>query len=444
VAATYLPGVFNPRFARTQRYLGSRLGGLGAFNLPTFVELGTFYNGTYLFVGLILLVVAGLIVGWRFARKRTLLLTLWFLPFFLLHLFVMQYPGTHFYAFMPSWSVLAALPLAALTHADFEHRFDTQSRTFAPALRWGARIVVAIWLAISAGYLYLTFFRQAPEYVVNYDQARLPFYWAPYGENVPQRPRYAVPIQEGWKALGSLSGWGCLEGTFASNEGSQSLRFWYLLPMERVSFGAKPDYVFVSAHQQAPYPRYDTSRLEGYQKVGDVQLRGEPRIEMWARAPLPVAYVTYDVEQFSRAFDRSVPLLNDWPDPTTEVQNGALGEAVRLEAAALSAGALSRGDTLAINLIWRLKQPLAQDYKAFVHVADASGRPLAQWDGFPCLNLGRTSLWAVGKPIRDHVLMTIPEEMPAGEYPVVVGLYDEATGDRLGDRAVEVGTISVR
>jgi hypothetical protein len=40
--------------------------------------------------------------------------------------------------------------------------------------------------------------------------------------------------------------------------------------------------------------------------------------------------------------------------------------------------------------------------------------------------------------------MTIPEDMSADEYRVLVGLYDEATGERLGDRAVKVGTISIR
>jgi 4-amino-4-deoxy-L-arabinose transferase-like glycosyltransferase len=149
VVAIYLPGMLNPRFARTQRYLGSRLGGLGAFSIPIFVELGTFYNGTYFFVGLILLVVIGLALGWCKARRRTLLLALWFLPFFILHLFVMQDPGTHFYLLMPSWSLLAALPLAAVT----------ESRPIRPWLRWGVLGALTVWLLVSAGYLYLTFFR---------------------------------------------------------------------------------------------------------------------------------------------------------------------------------------------------------------------------------------------------------------------------------------------
>ena len=432
VGATYLPGVLDPRFARTQRYLGSRLGGFGAFNLPIFVELGTFYTGTYFFVGLILLVVVGLIVGWRMARMRTLLLALWFAPFLILHLFIMQHPGTHFYLFMPAWSLLAAVPLAAVT----------TSRSMRPALRWGALALVAIWLVVSAGYLYLAFFRQSPEYVVNYDENRAPLYWAPFGENVPQRPRYAFPIQEGWKAVGTLAQWGCLEGSFSSNEGSQSLRFWYLPALERVKFEDVPDYVFVASHLQAPYPPFSDSRLEGYQQVGEVRLRDEPRIGIWAREPSP--YAIYDEEVFAGVFDGEVPILMEGSVSPATARSVSLGESMVLEAGSMTPAALSAGGTLHLLLEWRPLRELASDYKVFVHVTDEGGRPLAQWDGRPCLNLGSTRQWPAGEPVRDHVLLTIPEDMPAGEYLVVAGLYDEATGERLGGQAVEMGTISVR
>ncbi len=63
---------------------------------------------------------------------------------------------------------------------------------------------------------------------------------------------------------------------------------------------------------------------------------------------------------------------------------------------------------------------------------------------------GPASTWAVpdsgyvGESVRDHVLLTIPDDIPPGDYSVVTGLYDEATGERLGGQAVEIGTITVR
>jgi hypothetical protein len=77
-------------------------------------------------------------------------------------------------------------------------------------------------------------------------------------------------------------------------------------------------------------------------------------------------------------------------------------------------------------------------------VADEEGRPLAQWDGNPCLNTARTSLWPAGEPVRDHVLFRLPADLPGGEYRLLVGLYDPASGQRLGDRAVEIGHLRVR
>jgi 4-amino-4-deoxy-L-arabinose transferase-like glycosyltransferase len=446
VAITYLPGVLDPRFARTQRYLGSRLGSIGAFNLPIFVELGTFYNSIYFFGGLILLVVMGLILGWRSARRRTWLLVLWFVPFLVLHLFIMQFPGTHFYLFMPSWSLLAALPLAALSRWA-----TTEGRPYG-WLRWGAIGLVAAWLALSVGYLYVAFFRQAPEYFANYGQERLPVYWTPWGEDVPQRPRYGFPIHEGWKALGTLAAWECLEGTFTSNEGSQSVRYWYLPTLQRVEPEAMPDLVFRASHLQALYREYQEGFLDGYQQVGEVRVRGEPRIELWAREPLAAPYVTYDSEEFEGVFDDLVPRLTagllrqaqGGAEPPLQIGGVRLGEEMVLESASLDRTVVSAGDALLVDLVWVPQRSLDQNLKLFVHVAGEDDRPVAQWDGFPCLNTARTSQWPVGERASDHVLIRIPEEVQPGDYAVLVGLYDGASGERLGGQAIRVGLITVR
>lgn len=433
LASVYIPFLLNPEFTSTQHYLGVRLGGWGAFNLAFFVEMGTFYNSSYYFFGLILLMLAGLVVGWRTARNRTLLLILWFLPFLILYIFIMQFPGTHFYLLMQSWSLLAALPLAGFT----------QSPRIRPALRWAGLALVVAWLLVSAGYLYLAFFRQAPEYVINYDQERVPFYWAPYGENIPAKPRFGFPLQEGWKALGTLAEWECLGNSYASNERSRHLPGWYLEPLARWPFDAGPDYIYVARHVHDLHPRFTDDALEGYQRVGEVQVREEPRIELWARQPLPVPYVTYHAEDFA-LFDQVVPPLVGWPDPTVRVRDEDLGGVVSLESAGLTGTAVSEGDLLHLLLVWRPRQALTTDYKLFVHLAGESGQPVAQWDGYPCSNTGRTSRWPAGEAVRDHVLLRIPAGTPPGTYSLLAGFYDPATGDRLGDRAIQVTAVSVR
>ena len=92
----------------------------------------------------------------------------------------------------------------------------------------------------------------------------------------------------------------------------------------------------------------------------------------------------------------------------------------------------------------RADAPLAVDYKLFVHVAGADGVPVAQWDGYPRWNTARTSTWAPGVEVVDHLLLPLPDDLPPGDYRLLTGLYDPATGARLGDQAVDLGALTVR
>jgi hypothetical protein len=90
-----------------------------------------------------------------------------------------------------------------------------------------------------------------------------------------------------------------------------------------------------------------------------------------------------------------------------------------------------------LTLYWRCEARLAADYTTFVHVLDvtgrATGRPgtiVAQLDRPPANGAYPTSLWDPGEVIRDTIQVPISPQVAAGEYQVVVGLYDAATGRR--------------
>jgi hypothetical protein len=84
----------------------------------------------------------------------------------------------------------------------------------------------------------------------------------------------------------------------------------------------------------------------------------------------------------------------------------------------------------------------------FVHLLDAGGRIAAQSDGPPGAGRAPTDGWSPGDVVDDRRELAAP----AGEYRVVVGLYDPRTGVRLpatteagqplGD-AVEIGRMRV-
>lgn len=432
VALAYLPLLTSPRLAATQDYLGVRVGGASGLNLAFFVEMGTFYNSTYFYGGLLLLLAAGFVLGWRRARSETLALVLWFVPFFLLYSLVMEFPGTHYYHLMESWSLLAAVPLATLARAS----------GLRPTLRWVGIGLAIAWLALSGGYLYVMFFRQAPETLADYPRNRPALYRAPYGDAVPLYPRFGFAVQEGWKPLGLLSYWGYLPGRYASNERSRSLAAWYLSSFRREQFARSPAWVLVAGAIEKPNPEYSEEVLEGYQHVGEVRVRGEPRAAIWAREPLPVPYVVYDAEDFE-LFDDIVPALEPEADPEVILAEEELGGGLVLQSGGMDKTVVGAGQVLHLLLVWRPEEPLPLDYKLFVHVAGEDGRPLAQWDGMPCLNTARTSRWAAGEAVRDHVLLRLPAELPAGSYRVLVGLYDPASGERLGGRALELGSLAV-
>ena len=432
VAATYLPAYFNPFFSTTQSYLGSRLGGLGrTANFAFFGEMGTFYNSIYFFGGLIALAGVGLWLARR-QQAQAILLLLWFLPYLLLYLFVIEFPGTHWYIFMPAWSLAAAVPLAAWTG-------PARRR----AVRWSAGIAAVLWLAISVNYLHLMFFRQDPEYLINYAEERQPFYWAPYGINVPEKPRFGFPIWEGWKTLGVLSEWKYLNGTYASNERSRHLR-WYLGDFERVEPGAQPDFFFVADHLQEAEPGFRDELLGEYTQIGEVTVRDEPRIAVWSRQTLPAPFVRYRAEEFDAIFMGQAPSFDEWPDPVPTVEDRALGETMTLLQGGIAPHRLDPGDLLNVQLVWQPTATPATDYKLFVHVAGPDQVPVAQWDGYPQLNTARTSTWVADQPVSDRVLLPIPDDMPPGDYVVRIGLYDPATGERLGGVAIDVGPVTVR
>jgi hypothetical protein len=61
---------------------------------------------------------------------------------------------------------------------------------------------------------------------------------------------------------------------------------------------------------------------------------------------------------------------------------------------------------------------------------DAEGKLVAQHDGPPNAGQSPTSGWLKGDRVLDEHQIPLPADLPAGEYRLIVGLYD-AAGERL-------------
>ncbi len=112
------------------------------------------------------------------------------------------------------------------------------------------------------------------------------------------------------------------------------------------------------------------------------------------------------------------------------------------------------GVELTWTLHWRSRDRIDFDYALFAHLLDARGEKVAQLDWQPHDRSGRLPMqaWVPGQAVVDTQRLVLPADLPAGDYRLVVGIYDWRDGTRLpaagaqaapGD-VVELGPIRIR
>ncbi len=95
------------------------------------------------------------------------------------------------------------------------------------------------------------------------------------------------------------------------------------------------------------------------------------------------------------------------------------------------------GATINLNLIWQAIQPPPQDYSVFLHLTAASdSKPLAQTDTL-ILPEYPTGAWRLGDQFAQTLTLTIPADLPPGNYDLIAGVYQWQSGTRL---AVSTGS----
>lgn len=107
---------------------------------------------------------------------------------------------------------------------------------------------------------------------------------------------------------------------------------------------------------------------------------------------------------------------------------------------------LAAGEPLQINLYWRALADTDVDYVLFIHVYDANDQRVAQRDLPLRYSDYPTSRWQPGELVIDRADMPLPA-LPPGDYRLLIGLYDAATGAALPTPAgvpVELTTIRVQ
>jgi hypothetical protein len=126
----------------------------------------------------------------------------------------------------------------------------------------------------------------------------------------------------------------------------------------------------------------------------------------------------------------SLPLASVWVAPATQLSEGdipnrldyRLGEEIQL-----LGYHLTTQQPASLTLYWRAQAPPPARYTVFVHVLDASGQVVAQFDGPPVHGLYPSDAWWPGQIIADEHSLALPD----GATTLLIGLYDPASMARL-------------
>ncbi|MBE7470436.1 MAG: hypothetical protein DPW09_03840 [Anaerolineae bacterium] len=140
------------------------------------------------------------------------------------------------------------------------------------------------------------------------------------------------------------------------------------------------------------------------------------------------------------------------PSGVEPANQPVLGEAIRLLGSQLSqAEPVKAGDWLRFTLFWQAEHPIKTNLTVFTQLLGSDGRVWGQWDNQPKGGWYSTSLWLPKQPIADDYAFPIDAAAPPGEYHLIVGMYDSATGQRVavsagpnqGSNFIEIATVRV-
>ncbi len=407
LASFYLPFIHHPNFAKTLQYLaGGRVRGTLHFNATQVWTMSTFYNSSYY----VLIVALTTILGIRFYKPMSIYAWVtWGVPF-TFYFFAVFDPRTHIYTFYPGASLLAGMAVSAM----WPH---VRQRW-----RWALTTTGGLLYALCAVYAWIMFVNHTPEYQRTYPEHKLPIYWTTYAEP-PLFGRFGFPHRAGWHAIGALFAQGTLHGTYASNE-EQEITNWYTRQAQRTHC-PRPD-IYIIAERVQDEVAIDWQELQrDYQLAGVVTVGGEPRIRWYTRdVRRPLVVDDADYRQWWRPTE-VVPPKTGGAHPVDFV----LGKRVRLVGYDLEDEKAIPGGWVRVTLYWRALRPLRRNYQVFTHLYD--GHLWAQHDGAPECAMYPTKRWEPNEVIPDPHLIILPTDMPTGPMPLLVGMYDLETLERL-------------
>ncbi len=111
--------------------------------------------------------------------------------------------------------------------------------------------------------------------------------------------------------------------------------------------------------------------------------------------------------------------------------DAVFGEVIRLGGYHLFPDAPASDSTLQVTLEWETSAPIEIRYKVFAQLLSEQQQIIGQNDSEPGGGRQPTNTWEPGVAVVDRRGIPIPAGTPAGDYTLLIGLYDATSGVRL-------------
>jgi hypothetical protein len=95
------------------------------------------------------------------------------------------------------------------------------------------------------------------------------------------------------------------------------------------------------------------------------------------------------------------------------------------------------GDQVWLALRWQALKNVQRDYVVNIRLLDKKGEEAAYWLGRPVRSGYPTNTWRAGQIVGDPWRLTLPKDVPAGQYQVEVVLFDAATQQAVGRASLQ-------
>ncbi len=148
--------------------------------------------------------------------------------------------------------------------------------------------------------------------------------------------------------------------------------------------------------------------------------------------------------------------LTDPPAPPPEAVTQSIPRAQWKDGMVLNSidfpNSIERGESLDITADWSAQQSIQRPDTLFIHLLDAQGNLVAQYDGMPLDSAWPTTCWQTQHAFNDHYTLSLPPDIKPGDYHLSLGFYWLPTQERApllnesapaGDQ-IELGTITIR